>query len=108
MRLATSEMDSIRDYVGTQVPTNTEIYVMAADCSTWPEVALRILRRRLADITAGGGTTSVSIDGVMSVSFTRADVSSISASIMRLEQIMVEDAGGSLVTVGRIVRPDRR
>jgi len=108
MELLEIDLARVRDYTGVQVPTDLEIYVLAEAETYWQEVALRVLRRRLADLNTGDGIASVSLSGELSVTFTRADIPTIRAAINRLEAdllIITGEASGTVV--GRLSRSDR-
>jgi len=62
MELLEIDLARVRDYTGVQVPTDLEIYVLAEAETYWQEVALRVLRRRLADLNTGDGIASVKLE----------------------------------------------
>lgn len=103
-------LDRVRDYIG-DTPDDGTLYTMAESATYWQEVALRVLRRRLANASSGESTTSFSLSGVMSVGMKAADISTLTGAIVDLEQQIAALTGGAApgaVTVARIVRPDRR
>lgn len=108
MILTDSYRSLVRDYTGVSVPTDDELDLLAEEVTHWQEVALRVLRRRVADLNTGSGISSVSVGGEIAVTFTRADIPTINRAIYRLEAQLTSltgEEGG--VAVSRIVRPDR-
>lgn len=108
MELAAADVDRIRDYVGAS-PEDNALYVMSADVTYWQEIALRILRRRRADASSGEAVTSFALSGVLSVGQKSADLSTLNAAILDLEQQVAELTGvsGPGISVTRTVRHDR-
>lgn len=108
MELLEIDLARVRDYTGVQVPTDTELYILAEAETYWQEVALRVLRRRLADLNTGDGIASVSLSGELSVTFTRADIPTIQRAIDALiSQLATLTGDEGLTTVGRLTRSDR-
>lgn len=102
------DLASIRDYVGS-TPDVATLAGYAESAEYWQEVALRVLRQRRADLNTGDNLTSLNLGGDISLGFKSADLSVITADIRDLEnQIAALTGTGGSVSVGRIVRPDRR
>lgn len=109
MELQDAELAKVRQYVGTS-PTDSELYALAETVDTWQDVALHILRVRLADATGGDATTSFALSGVLSVGIAKGDAAVLAAKIRELEDQLAALSGavGGGVTVSHIRRPDRR
>ena len=109
MELLEIDLARVRDYTGVQVPTDLEIYVLAEAETYWQEVALRILRRRLANSNSGEATTSFSLSGVLSVGMAKSDLSILTSQIRDLQTQLDELNGipSGSVFVTRARRPDR-
>jgi len=109
MELSSSDLDRVRDYVGS-TPDDTTIYTHAETATYWQDIALRILKRRRADAAAGGQqTTSFGLDGVFTVGMSKADLGSLDTQIAALQAELAalsSDAPAG-VSVGVIRRTDR-
>ena len=108
MALTPTDIDHIRDEVGND-PTDSVLYAWGDELGHWLPVAIRVLKRRRAQATAGGQeTTSFALPGVISVGMTRADTRALDAQIERLEAQWAALNGeptGAVVNTMR--RPDR-
>lgn len=99
----------IRDEIGTS-PEDTTLDEWHAELGHWLPVAIRALKRRLADASAGGQeVSSFGLDGVLTVGLTKADTKALTAQIQTLEARWAAlngptDAGPY---TARITRPDR-
>lgn len=108
--LTPTDLGLIRDEVGA-TPADTTLEDWHDELSHWLPVAIRVLKRRLADASAGGqAVSSFSLDGVLSVGLGKADLRALAEQIARLEGQWAalngqQDPAG--VTVARIGRPDR-
>lgn len=103
----TPHLPHVRDYVGA-TPDDTTLYTLAVDATYWQEVALRVLRRRRADATAGGQQPKTfSLDGVLSVGLSTTDIKALDATITDLEAQLAARTATTPTQVGRITRPDR-
>lgn len=107
MDLAPADLDRIRDYTGSTPDDNT-LYRYGDDFTYWQEVALRVLRRRLADANNGAAATTFALDGVLSVGLGKTDLTNLSAQIDDLQaQLDALNGDPSGATHARIRRPDR-
>src|SRR5690554_6413742 len=109
MALTPTDIDLIRDEVGND-PTDSVLYAWGDELGHWLPVAIRVLKRRRADASAGGQeTTSFALPGVISVGMTKADLRGLDTQIARLEAqwatLNGEDTTRAVVRVMR--RPDR-
>lgn len=106
--LSPTDLALIRDEVGTS-PTDTTLEEWHDELDHWLPVAIRVLKRRLADATAGGTeVSSFGLDGVLTVGFAKASQASLAAQIARLEARWAAiDAPGTSSFSARITRPDR-
>lgn len=108
--LTDNDLDHIRDWVGDEPDDNTieELFDVQGH---WMPTALRVLRRRFTNATAGGQqTTSFSLDGVLSVGMSKADLNALDRLIARLQAMWDEHQGvkaGSRAQVAPIARTDR-
>lgn len=111
MQLEDEDLNSIRDYVGADSPTDDELAEYAETLTYWQEVALRVLRRRRAGAAGGDSVTSFSLTGVLSLGQRAADLGTIEDAIRDLERQLTDITGESFaggVSVTRIQRLDRR
>jgi len=108
MALADTDIALIRDEIGA-TPDDADLYEMGDELGHWLPVAIRVLKRRRADATAGGSeATTFSLAGVFSVGLSKADLRSLDSQIERLEAQWAAYNGEAVgVVVGRMVRPDR-
>lgn len=108
MALTPTDIDLIRDEVGND-PTDSVLYAWGDELGHWLPVAIRVLKRRRADATAGGQeTTSFALSGVLSVGMTRADLRALDGQIERLEsQWAALNGEPTGTTVQTMRRPDR-
>lgn len=104
------DLAHIRDEVGDE-PDDSTIDDWFDELGHWLPVAIRVLKRRRANAAAGGQQTkSFSIDGVLSVGLSTADLSKLDDQIARLEALWAAEQAGQPVggvTTARIGRPDR-
>lgn len=100
-------LDLIRDEIGDTPDDDTlEEYFNAL--GHWLAVCIRVLKRRYAAAIGGGQeTTSFSLDGVMSVGMSKADLNQLQKQITRLEARYKAETSGHPVGMSRIVRADR-
>jgi hypothetical protein len=108
MDLTDRDLAHVRDYVGT-TPDDSALYTLADEATWWQQIALRVLMRRRADATAGGQqTTSFSLEGVLSVGMSKADLAGLDALITDLQaQIAALTGTPTGATVRVMRRPDR-
>lgn len=105
------DLELIRDEIGTDPDDGTlEDYFEAL--GHWLPVAIRVLKRRYADAAAGGQeVSSFGLDGVLTVGFSKANLSNLASQIARLEQAWAELNGapprGNRAQVAPVIRPDR-
>lgn len=109
--MTTDALDLIRDEVGDE-PDDGMLEDYFAALGHWLPVAIRVLKRRYADASAGGQeVSSFGLDGVLSVGFSKASLTSLAAQISRLEQQWTELNGSAVKSVraqvAPIVRVDR-
>lgn len=96
--LSTTDLALIRDEVGTAEPTDSEIRQAYTQLDgSWLLVAIRILKRRRAAATAGGGVSAVTIPGAISVTLSSSQISSLDSQIARLEAQYAEETGIGVV-----------
>ena len=110
MAMTDLDLARIRDEVGTDPDDNTlDDYFDAL--GHWLPVAIRVLKRRRANAAAGGQETKTfSLDGVLSVGLSTANLSDLNKQIDRLEAAWAAEQGGTDgtgVSTARIRRPDR-
>jgi hypothetical protein len=103
-----TDLARIRDEVGDD-PTDVVLDDWFDELGNWVPVAIRVLKRRRANATAGGQQTkSFSLDGVLSVSMSTADLTNLNLQITRLETLWAGEPGMPPgVTTARITRTDR-
>lgn len=110
MTMTDTDLAHIRDEVGDQ-PADTVIDDWFDELGHWLPVAIRVLKRRRANAAAGGQQTKTfSLDGVLSVGLSTADLPKLDTQIARLEAAWAAEQGGvdeDAVTTARIRRPDR-
>lgn len=109
MAMTERDLSRIRDEVGDQPDDNT-LDDYFDELGHWLPVAIRVLKRRRANAAAGGQETkSFSLDGVMSVGLSTANLSNLDAQIARLEAAWDAEQGVTAggVTTARITRRDR-
>lgn len=110
MAMTETDLARIRDEVGTQPDDNT-LDDYFDELGHWLPVAIRILKRRRANAAAGGQETkSFTLDGVLSVGLSTANLTGLDSQIAHLEAAWAAEQGGptaSGVTTARIRRPDR-
>lgn len=84
---------AIRDEIGTGDPTDEDLDAALEEHEGWwRAVAVSILKRRRADLIAGGqAVTSVSLSGVVSVGFSAGNAAALSAQIARLESELSDE-----------------
>lgn len=100
-------IDLIRDEVGDS-PDDSTLEEHFATLGHWILVCVRVLKRRYASAVGGGQeTTSFSLDGVMSVGMSKADLNQLHKQITRLEARYQAETTGHPVGMSRIVRVDR-
>lgn len=95
----------VRDYVGTDEPTDGEIFEAIDETGSWARAARRILQRRKADLL--NGPASFSVPGY---SENNGEViKAITANLQALEDIIagVSDDEAALVTTTTLYRPGR-
>lgn len=110
MNLSDTARAHIRDYVGSESPTDDTLDEYAETATYWQEVALRVLRRRRADAASGDSVTSFTLTGVLSVGQKSADLSTLDAAINDLETQLAALTGATPpggVSYARITRTDR-
>lgn len=80
-------IEKVRDEIGSGEPSDDALATLLEDSDgSWRAVALRVLKRRRADIAGAAGKVSqVSLSGVLSVAFTGGDLRSLDNQIARLE-----------------------
>lgn len=109
MAMQDTDLARIRDEVGDQ-PDDTTLDDYFDELGHWLPVAIRVLKRRRANAAAGGQETkSFTLDGVLSVGLSTANLSNLDAQIARLETAWDAEQGvaASGVTTARITRRDR-
>ncbi len=110
MAMTDSDLANIRDQVGDE-PDDDTIDAYFDDLGHWLPVAIRVLKRRRANASAGGQETKTfSLDGVLSVGLSTANFTTLDTQIAALEaQWAVEQGGVSADAAGsaRIPRRDR-
>lgn len=100
----------IRDEVGTQPDDNT-LEEWFDELGHWLPVAIRVLKRRYADASAGGQEVSTfGLDGVLNVGFSKASLPGLAAQIARLEEQWAAEQGGPVsnrLQTAPLLRTDR-
>ena len=108
--LTDTDRAHIRDEIGT-TPDDGTLDEWHDELGHWLLVAIRVLKRRLADASAGGQeTTSFGLDGVFTVGLSKANLPGMAAQIARLEAqwaALDGDVDPTAVSVARVTRPDR-
>lgn len=108
--ITTADIDLIRDEIGSQ-PDDDTLEGWFDELEHWMPVAIRVLKRRFADASAGGQEVSnFTLDGVLGVGFTKASLSDLSRQIARLEAAWaaLNDAPvANTMQVAPLVRWDR-
>jgi hypothetical protein len=86
-RITDTDLQLIRDEIGTSTPpTDDDLDDSWRQLGHWLPVAVRVLKRRRADIAAGGQSVqSLNLAGAISVGFGGADLRTLDAQILRLE-----------------------
>ena len=80
-----AETDLIRDEVGSS-PDDDTLETWFTELGHWLPVAIRVLKRRFADASAGGQEVSnFGLEGVLNVGFSKASLTDLSKQIARLE-----------------------
>lgn len=100
------ELELLRDEIGDE-PADNILYTWFDDLGHWIPVALRILRRRRANSTAGGEASSFTLTGVLSVGLSKPSTASLDAQIARLQAEWDRINGKQVGHVGRVIRTDR-
>lgn len=109
MAMTDNDLAHIRDEVGDE-PDDTTIDDYFDELGHWLPVAIRVLKRRRANAAAGGQETkSFSLDGVLSVGLSTANLSNLDAQIASLETLWAAEQGDAAdgVSTARIRRADR-
>ena len=109
MAMTDTDLARIRDEVGDD-PDDNALDDYFDELGHWLPVAIRVLKRRRANAAAGGQETkSFSLDGVLSVGLSTANLTNLDAQIARLEAQWVGEQGDDTgrVTTARIPRRDR-
>lgn len=100
----------IRDEVGDD-PADDTLDEWFDELGHWLPVAIRVLKRRFANASAGGQEVSnFGLDGVLNVGFSKASLTDLSRQITRLEAAWaaLNDAPvTNLMQVAPLVRWDR-
>jgi len=109
MSMTERDLAQIRDEVGDD-PTDQVLDDYFDELGHWLPVAIRVLKRRRANAAAGGQQTKTfSLDGVLSVGLSTADLKNLDEQITRLEALWAGEQGDGTggVTTARITRRDR-
>ncbi|MEP7763591.1 hypothetical protein [Sanguibacter sp. 25GB23B1] len=107
MAISDTDLARIRDEVGT-APNDTVLEGWSDELGHWLPVAIRVLKRRYADASAGGQEVSnFGLDGVLNVGFSKANLASLAAQIARLEDLLNPTDTSGRMQVAPILRPDR-
>jgi hypothetical protein len=93
----------VRDYVGMDEPTDSEIYALVDETGSSAAAAQRILLRRKADLEA---IVPFSVPGFTQGS-PAASLAAIDKKLDVLEGITGVGGEGGVVTTSQLVRPDR-
>jgi len=100
----------IRDEVGT-LPDDNTLEEWFDELGHWLPVAIRVLKRRYADASAGGQEVSTfGLDGVLNVGFSKASLTGLAAQIARLEERWAAEQGGTasnFLQTAPLLRADR-
>lgn len=100
----------IRDEVGSQ-PDDDTLEEWFDELGHWMPVAIRVLKRRFADASAGGqGVSQFGLEGVLNVGFSKASLTDLSRQIARLEAARAAlncEPVGNRMQVAPLVRTDR-
>jgi len=97
----------IRDEIGG-TPDDQTLEEHYETLGHWILVSIRVLKRRYADAAGGGQeTTSFSLDGVLSVGLSKANLDQLSKQIDRLERRYRAETAVNGFTQSRIIRTDR-
>lgn len=100
-------LDLIRDEIG-ETPDDDTLEEYHTTLGHWILVCIRVLKRRYAAAVGGGQeTTSFTLDGVLSVGMSKADLNQLQKQINRLEARYKAETTGHPVGMSRIVRSDR-
>jgi hypothetical protein len=93
MALTADDLDRARDYVGSS-PDDATLQAYAADLAdSWVRVALRVLRRRAADL-ASAQSQSLTIPGVIGVSTSQSSkLTDLRRLIGELEALLADETG---------------
>lgn len=103
----THALDLIRDETG-ETPDDDTIEEYYTTLGHWLPTTIRILKRRYAAAVGGGQeTTSFSLDGVLSVGMSKADLNQLQKQIQRLEAQWQAEQSGHPSAMSRIIRSDR-
>ena len=102
--LSQTDLDWIRDYVGSS-PSDDALADHFADLGDKVKVALRVLRRRVADMKAN--PANLTITGVLTVS-TAENIKALAAQIDELEALLDagDDAEPGDASSGKLFRCD--
>lgn len=111
MALTAVDLAWIRDEIGTaDPPSDADLRAWYAELASRTLVALRVLKRRRAEVAGGSAVTSLSIAGAISVGL-KGDVAALDRQIARLEALYAQESGQAVsdsgVSEGRIYRTDR-
>lgn len=108
--ITTADTALIRDEVGDE-PDDDTLEEWFDELKHWMPVAIRVLKRRFANASAGGQEVSqFGLDGVLNVGFSKASLSDLSRQIARLEAAWaaLNDAPVSnRMQVAPLIRTDR-
>lgn len=109
MELTDQNLAQIRDYVGTTDPSDNTLYEYAETATYWQEVALRVLRRRRAELTlTGTNANSFTLTGVLSVGMKTGDTKVLDEMINDLQNQLNQLTGKPTgMTVSKLRRYDR-
>lgn len=83
--ITSTDQALIRDEVGDD-PSDDTLEEWFDELGHWLPVAIRVLKRRFANASAGGQeVSSFGLEGVLNVGFSKASLTNLSAQITRLE-----------------------
>ena len=106
-----TDLANLRDELGAH-PDDDTLEELHGETGHWILTALRVLKRRRADIAGGGqAASSFSLSGVLSVSLGTGNLAALDSQIERLEALWATESGetpGSGVSFGRFDRRDAR
>lgn len=109
MALTPVDLAWIRDEIGTaDPPADSDLSVWMTQLNNRILVALRVLKRRRAEVAGGSAVSSLSIAGAISVGL-KGDVGALDRQIARLEAAYEAETGvatGAEVAVGKVYRTD--